>query len=340
MREPAPAPNDATKLSRRTLFRALGVLATGAGAVAVARLLDETENGKEAKVWLGRARAYDDELQDVIAAGLRELGVTPEELRGKRVLLKPNLVETALGHQHINTHPRHVLAVARAFRTLGAEPFLAEGQGHRRDSWLVLQESGMAEILEEGELDFVDLNHDRIQTVPNAGGVSPMESLVLPRTLLEADWVVSLPKIKTHHWAGITCAMKNFFGVAPGLAYGWPKNPLHYAGIPQSIVDLNATIQPDFAIADGIVGMEGDGPIMGTPKELGCVVMSRNLPALDATVARLMKLDPLGTVYLPLASGWLGPILPENIDVVGAPLEELAQPFEVLDEPHLRALRG
>ena len=255
------------------------------------------------------------------------------------MLLKPNLVETALGHAHINTHPAVVLAAARAIRAFGGEPFVAEGQGHRRDSWLVLEESGMAAVLAEGDLEFVDLNHDEPVEVENAGKVSELPSIWLPRQLVEAEVVISLPKVKTHHWAGITCAMKNFFGALPGVVYGWPKNMLHVVGIPQAIVDLNATIAPHFAIADGVVGMDGDGPIMGAPKELGALVMSASLPALDATCARLMRLNPLGAMHLPLSSGWLGPILEENIRQVGEPIEALATDFEVLDYPHLAALR-
>ncbi len=330
---------ESTKLSRRALLRGLGVIATGAGAVTVAKLLDGRENGQEAEVSILRARDYAADLKAEILRGFEQLGVTAAEVRGKRILLKPNLVETALGEPHINTHPALVLAVARAFRELGADPFLAEGQGHRRDSWLVLEESGMADTLAEGELDFVDLNHDALVRVPNEGGLTELESLLLPKTLVDADWVVSLPKVKTHHWAGVTCAMKNFFGVMPGIAYGWPKNVLHQQGIHESIIDINAAVRPHFAIADGIVGMEGDGPIMGDPKPLGCLVMSRSLPALDATCVRLMGLNPIGAPYLALSSGYLGPILERNISQRGVPIAELVQRFAVVDYPHTRALR-
>ena len=74
-----------------------------------------------------------------------------------------------------------------------------------------------------------------------------------------------MPKLKTHHWAGVTLSLKNFFGCMPGRVYGWPKNVLHVRGIPESILDINAAVRPHLAIVDGIVGMEGDGPIMGDP---------------------------------------------------------------------------
>src|SRR5258708_26320866 len=108
--------------------------------------------------------------------------------------------------------------------------------------------------------------------------------------LLQSDFLLSRPKIKTHHWAGITASMKNLFGTVPGAVYGWPKNILHRHGIHNSIVDLNATIRPHFAIVDAVVAMEGDGPIMGRPRPMGCVVMGSDLVAVDATSAPMSGL--------------------------------------------------
>jgi len=133
--------------------------------------------------------------------------------------------------------------------------------------------------------------------------------------------------------------MKNLFGVMPGIKYGWPKNPLHVAGIPNSIVDIHATLRPHLAIVDGVIGMEGDGPIMGAPKPVGVVVVGANYPAVDATVARIMELDPARIPYLQLAAGRLGPIEETRIRQVGEPIAAVATPFEILDVPHLRVLR-
>ncbi len=75
-----------------------------------------------------------------------------------------------------------------------------------------------------------------------------MRDLWLPRTVLEADFLVSMPKIKTHHRSGVTLSMKNMFGVVPGTRYGWPKNILHWKGIQESILDLCATVPIRFVI--------------------------------------------------------------------------------------------
>jgi hypothetical protein len=79
--------------------------------------------------------------------------------------------------------------------------------------------------------------------------------------------------------------MKNLFGLMPGTVYGWPKNVLHMAGIESSILDIVATVRPHLAIVDGIVGMEGDGPILGDPRAAGVLVMGTSFPAVDATAA-------------------------------------------------------
>src|SRR5205085_10012697 len=123
----------------------------------------------------------------------------------------------------------------------------------------LLVSTGLFDYLRELRVRFVDLNHDEVRRVPLRSHFTGLGELALPVELLRADFVVSMPKLKTHHWAGMTASMKNFFGVVPGAVYGWPKNILHTHGIDNSIVDLNATIRPHLAIVDAVTAMEGDG---------------------------------------------------------------------------------
>jgi uncharacterized protein (DUF362 family) len=327
-------------LTRRQLLGLGGALALGCGMAGTAMWWKRHERGQRAAVFIAKAADYNADLVSLVSAGLEELGVTRRQIRGQRVLLKPNLVETAVGQAHINTHPALVVAAAEVFRRLdAAEVFVAEGQGHRRDSWLVLDESGMGPALAEAKLAFVDLNHDDVVPAANAGNWTNLNQLYLPKTLRSADVLVSMPKLKTHHWAGVTCAMKNLFGVMPGIVYGWPKNVLHWAGIAESILDVNATVRPALAIVDGVVGMDGDGPIMGDPKPVGAIVIGRNLTAVDATCVRLMGLNPYGVRYLAQASGRLGPVHEHNIYQRGEPIADLRTEFDVLDLPHLKHIR-
>ena len=318
---------------------------TGAGGIVSAGLAANLfrrwdESSLRAPVVIARAASYDVDLEATIRSGLRELGIGPWWAKGRSILLKPNLVEPCIDEPQINTHPAVVRAAAEVFRGWGArEVLVAEGPGHCRDAQSVLEQSGLGAVLAESRLEFFDLNHDDIVMVPNRFRQTNLTQLALPTLLKRADLVVSMPKMKTHHWAGVTLSMKNLFGVMPGIYYGWPKNVLHYAGIGRSIVDITAAVKPDLAIIDGIIGMEGDGPIMGTPKHAGVLVMGTNLPAVDATGARLMGIDPARLEYLAAASGRLGPIAERHIEQRGEPIAGLAQPFRLL--PHLHAaLRG
>jgi uncharacterized protein (DUF362 family) len=139
---------------------------------------------------------------------------------------------------------------------------------------------------------------------------------------------------------GLTASMKNLYGVLPGLVYGWPKNVLHHAGIPETVYDVNASLPALVAIVDGIDCMEGDGPIMGSLKPMGLVVVGTNLPAVDATVARIMGLPPERIPYLALAANKLGPLDEARITQRGEKWQDVASPFQILDAPHLRKMLG
>jgi uncharacterized protein (DUF362 family) len=174
--------------------------------------------------------------------------------------------------------------------------------------------------------------------VPNLGRYTRLPTLTFPVSLRQADWVVSLAKMKTHHWAGVTLSMKNLFGVMPGSFYGWPKNVLHWEGIEKCILDINTTLRPHFAIIDGIVGMEGDGPIMGNPRDAGVLLMGRNPLAVDATGARIMGIDPWKVPYLAEASGNLGTIRETFIRQRGETITSVRTDFALVEK--ISAQRG
>jgi uncharacterized protein (DUF362 family) len=283
------------------------------------------------RVHIARAASYELDLVAIVKDALAELGFGRRELAGKRVLLKPNLVETSLGRAQINTHPAVVRAVAEALRALGAATVVVgEGPGHRRDTLLVLDESGFGEMLATDRLRFVDINRQPGFPVANAGQRSGLLRLTLPAILAETDLVVSIAKLKTHHWAGVTLTMKNLFGLMPGSYYGWPKNVLHYAGLQESILDIAATIRPGLAIVDGIVGMEGDGPILGEARSAGVLLFGTNPTATDATAARVMGVDPTAVRYLAEADGWLGPIAESGIVQTGETIAAVRTPFRLV----------
>jgi uncharacterized protein (DUF362 family) len=268
---------------------------------------------------------YDSAIEGRLLDGLRAF---PLNVQGKSVLLKPNLVEALPGA--VNTDSLLVGAAGRCFLRLGARSILVgEGPGHQRDTEWVTSAARLREQLSD-KIRFVDLNRDEVRQVPLKASYTEMGSLWLPVSVLAADVVVSMPKIKTHHWAGVTLSLKNMFGVVPGQKYGWPKNLLHWQGINESILDICATVPIHFVIADGVVAMEGNGPLQGTARALRKVVLADDPVAADATCARLMGLDPARIEHIAEASRFLGNIKPAAIRQLSRWKPE--RPFQVLPE--------
>jgi uncharacterized protein (DUF362 family) len=252
-------------------------------------------NAPKPLVAVVRAAAYTQDLYDTVRRILTDQRLN---VKGKRVVLKPNLVEFDR-ETAINTHPLLVHATLEAFRALGAADVrIAEGPGHRRNTLDLADAAGYFDTVPGFEDLFTDLNLDEVSKHTLRKPFSKLRDVYLPNTILGADLIVSMPKMKTHHWVGATLSMKNFFGILPGGVYGWPKNILHWSGIHQCIVDLSRVPGRTYAIADGIVGMEGNGPIQGTPKKCGVIVAGRVLEAVDATCSRIMGIDPNQVGYL------------------------------------------
>ena len=323
-------------LTRRAVLVGGGILAAGLGAGPLARRLF----GAAASVFVASGQRYDRSLAPTMREALLACGVVPGRIRGTRVLLKPNMVEPRRDRPQMTTHPAFLVAAIEVFRDWGAEVLVGEGPGHLRDTEVALAESGIDAALEDAHAPFADLNYEDVVWVPKRGRHSRLEGFALPVSVASAHLVVSLPKMKTHHWIGVTASMKNLYGVLPGLHYGWPKNVLHYYGIPKTVADLNASMPPTLTIVDGIECMEGDGPILGTAKQMGLVVAGTNLPAVDATVARIMGFNPRRIQYLRLAAPRVGPIADWRIEQRGERWQDLVDPFAILDRPHLERLRA
>jgi len=293
-----------------------------------APLLIPSFSRPKSRVAIRGSLAYQSDLAAVIHETIREFDLP---VQGKTVLLKPNFVGfDPLGM--VNTHPAVVSAVRETFLRLGASAVLiGEGPALDRDTQAVLESIRLREYSGPLSRIFVDLNVDDVERVALRTHASRLSELYLPKTVLGVDFLVSMPKMKTHHWAGVTLSLKNMFGVVPGSCYGWPKNVLHWAGIDPAILDINAAVRPDFAIVDGIVGMEGNGPIQGQSKQCGTLVFGDDPVAVDATCARIMGLLPEKIDYLARAATLLGHIRPEQIEHLGESISKVCTPFAVLD---------
>ena len=274
------------------------------------------------------AKSYEIPLREVLIRGIKLFGLA---VTNKRVVLKPNLVEFD-PQGVINTHPMLIHAAIEAFKSLGArEVLVAEGPGHRRDNEYLVTASNLYSVLRDTKTPYVDLNNDDVRRVKLRAHFTDLGSLYLPETVLGADLLVSMPKLKTHHWAGVTLSMKNMFGIVPGSIYGWPKNILHWSGLQESILDINSSLPiPQFAIVDGIVGMEGNGPIQGEPKHSGVLILGKDWVSVDATAARIMNVDPKKIPYIQLAGEFLGNVEAEQIEQIGERPDRFQQDFQLI----------
>jgi uncharacterized protein (DUF362 family) len=269
-----------------------------AASAALAACGRKPEPITDPRVSIVKAPAYDQSLYDTLR---RQIALHSIDVRGKHVVLKPNLVEFDSA-TCINTHPLVVHAAMEAFRAMGAASVrIAEGPGHRRITLDLAEAAGYFKTIPNFESLFTDLNLDDTREVAISNPVSKLSSVFLPVTALGADLLVSMPKMKVHHWVGATLSMKNMFGLVPGAIYGWPKNVLHWAGIPECIADLHTLLPPHFAIVDGIHGMEGNGPIQGTPKNAGALIAGSDFRIVDANCCRIMAIDPKSIPYFTLS---------------------------------------
>lgn len=313
-------------LTRREL------LIAGSAALAVSSCSRKRASAQPV-VSIVRHAGYDQTLYDSVRRLLIDHKVN---VLGKRVVLKPNLVEFDSATT-INTNPLLVHAALEAFRSLGAaETRIAEGPGHRRITMDLAEAAGYFQTVPSFDRVFTDLNLDEVTRVRLQRPVSKLRSLYLPNTALRCDLLVSMPKMKTHHWVGATLSMKNLFGLVPGGVYGWPKNILHWAGINESIVDLYAAFPNTFAIVDGIEGMEGNGPIQGAPKHAGVLVAGHNLAAVDATCCRIMGIEPAKIGYLEMSAGADG-LAEHNIRQAADPVRAVRTDFQLL--PGFQSIR-
>src|SRR4051794_13562110 len=249
--------------SRRDLLQMCGGVAAIFTVGTAGAYTYRKYNQPRTRVGIYRVTAYDKPLEKTIREGLLNFPDVIRRAQAGTVVLKPNLVEYDRSRS-VNTNPAVVAAAIAAFRSVGAKNVVvAEGPGHCRDTEWLLEGSDLEHAITTESARFVDLNLDAAHPVKLIPNYMKLDELSFGNTLLGASLIVSLPKLKTHHWAGVTLSLKNMFGTVPGALYGWPKNVLHWNGIDNSIVAINGSLKPHFAIVDGIEGMEGDGPLRG-----------------------------------------------------------------------------
>ncbi|MFA6844553.1 MAG: DUF362 domain-containing protein [Sphaerochaetaceae bacterium] len=212
-------------------------------------------------------------------------------VKDKIVLLKPNILSDAKADQAITTNPAVVRAAIHFLRQNGAKQILLGDSPGIQGPAFVPRNSGMSQLCFEESVQWVDFTKDTVtHLIPGTKNIS----LPLPRILEKIDVLISLPKFKTHQLMYATGAVKNQFGLVPGLH----KSPCHVLcparmDFASLIVGINLIAKPSFALMDGIVGMEGAGPANGTPRHVGLILASNDCVAVDFAEATIMGYNPL-----------------------------------------------
>lgn len=290
--------------------------------------MGETGKNRNAVV-MQKCRDYEpSRLRSVLIELLEPLGGMKSFVGpGKRVLLKPNLLSAKDPDRAITTHPNLVQAVAEAVRECGGEPFVGDSPGGAiRGIKRVWQNTGMEEMAQRAGLELVNFEASGSERIENGDYV-----FFVSKPVLEADVIISLPKLKTHSLTLLTCAVKNMFGVIPGFRKGefhklFPK-PGEFA---EMLVHLYRLVTPSLNIVDAVVAMEGNGPSSGNPFELGLLIAGEDGVAVDAVAARTIGFKDgfVDTLRIASESG-LGEGEYERIDRIGDGIETRAIDFEL-----------
>ncbi|MDP2181559.1 MAG: DUF362 domain-containing protein [Actinomycetota bacterium] len=280
-------------------------------------------------VSISRCSTYDAaELQESLERAMAPLGTMSAFVApGQKVLLKVNLLAKAEPERAVTTHPELVRALIRSARAAGGIVTVGDSPGGPNTAGMVrgiFRTSGIATVCAEEDVPLLLFDDDVVRTTGVAHSL--YGSFTLGRAVVETDVLISVPKFKTHGFMMFTGAVKNLFGCVPGL-----EKAQYHLKVPERedfgamLVDLMQACKPALAVMDAVVGMEGDGPAGGSPREIGALIASADCVALDVVASAMAGFDPM-EVYTNAAAArqGMGPRSAEEVQVVGEDWHRLA----------------
>jgi uncharacterized protein (DUF362 family)/NAD-dependent dihydropyrimidine dehydrogenase PreA subunit len=238
------------------------------------------------KVSIIRCNDYDSEtVYAALKEAVQAAGIP--DVKGKAVLLKPNILMDAAPEKAITTHPHFLEACILLVREWGASRILVGDSPGLQGPHFKPRLSRLLETSARNNAEWVDFTKGKIDIDVAQG--KTQRRFTVTKVLNEVDIVISLPKLKTHQLMFFTGAMKNLFGLIPSVA----KSPYHVKyssreAFASMLVDLNLFAKPAYAIMDAIIGMEGAGPASGNPRQVGLILASSNLLAIDAAACSII----------------------------------------------------
>ncbi len=254
-------------------------------------------------------------------------GINKFVKKGQTVLLKPNLLKIARPDQAVITHPEFIRAVIRLVKTVTDKILIGDSPGGLVKVEDIYDQCGIRQVAKQENVQLL-----RFDKIKHIGGI-PFASIKD-----EVDVVISLPKLKTHNLTTLTCAIKNVFGLVPGLykVYCHKKAP-NFQVFAQELVRIYSMATPDLSIIDGVLAMQGEGPSDGESYNLGLIISSADAVAADAVVAKIIGLSPFSVPSIKIAHDKkLGQADLNKIKISGQSIDEvLAKGFDL---PKIMAL--
>ena len=252
---------------------------------------------------------------------------------GERVLIKPNLLKGKAPEAAVTTHPEIVRAVIRLVREAGGEPMVGDSPG-MGDLRKVSEKAGILDVVNEEGATLVEL--DEVVQVRNQGRFQRFE---IARAAYEADAIINLPKLKTHGMTTLTGAVKNLFGCVPGKRkVQWHFNTgVNHELFATMLNELCALLKPRLTIMDAVIGMEGNGPGSGEPRQIGVVIAGRDPVAVDVVSSSVLgvSLDRLPLIRAAAAGGY-GETRLDRITVLGESIADVAiNEYQLPPQEHL-----
>jgi len=236
------------------------------------------------------------------------------------VVIKPNVCYPRNIDEMILTDPRILEAVINIAKQKTRKVVVVESDSVSGTADKRMKKSGVIEVIERCGVDFLNLSEDETEEHGFAGF-----KILIPKTVVEADYLINLPKIKTHGSALISIAMKNMFG-----ALANKKKSTFHSRLSDILVYVNRAIRQDLIVVDGIVGMEGLGPINGSPVKLGLMVAGLNPVTVDAACCNVMGINPYAVE--PLWKAYklgMGEINLEKVQVLGENVDDVKTKFSL-----------
>jgi uncharacterized protein (DUF362 family)/Pyruvate/2-oxoacid:ferredoxin oxidoreductase delta subunit len=284
------------------------------------------ENHKKSKVALLRCGSYDlEKVYSAIKNGLDMIGGLRRIVHpGHTVLLKVNLIGAWHPDRAITTHPAVVEALCLLIKEAGGRPVIGDSSGGSAygKTAKALDISGMASVAKKTGAALA--NFDEAEIVKVKGSLRATALVHIAKPLVDADVIISVPKLKTHTGTFITGSVKNMFGSIPGGRKAeFHRTAPSMKSFTEVLIDIFSLVKPALTVIDGIVGMDGNGPSAGNPKPAGVILISEDCVAADTVMAAICGIKPeiVDTLTVAKKRG-LGNGSLADIEVVGTPLEQ------------------